>query len=56
MKKINIGKRNEILPIEWKPYKGEDVIVNTTIRKGQRIQDIKFYEDQVNAVPRGNAY
>ena len=56
MKTINIGKRNEILPIEWKPYKGEDVIVNTTIRKGQRIQDIKFYEDQVNAVPRGNAY
>jgi len=56
MQKINIGKRNEILPIEWKPYTGEDVVVNTTIRKGQRIQDIKFFEDKIKAEPRGNAY
>ena len=56
MQKINISKRNEILPIEWAPYKGENVIVNVTIRKGQRIQDIEFFADKVNAVPRGNAY
>jgi len=56
MKTINIGQRNEILPIEWEPYKGENVCVNTTIRQGKRIQDIRFFEDKVKAVPRGNAY
>ena len=56
MKTINIGQKNEILPIEWEPYKGEDVCVNTTIRQGKRIQDIRFFEDKVKAVPRGNAY
>ena len=56
MKTINIGRNQEVQPIEWQPYTGEDVVVNTTIRKGQRIQDIQFYEDKVKAVPRGNAY
>lgn len=56
MKTIKLGARNEILPIEFKKYEGEDVIVNTIIRKGQRIQDIQYYEDKVKAVPRGNAY
>ena len=56
MKTINLGARNEILPIEFKKYEGEDVVVNTIIRKGQRIQDIQYYEDKVKAVPRGNAY
>ena len=59
MKKIEtmfIGQRNEIIPIEWKKYEGEEVCVNLTIRNGQRIRDMKFFEDEVKAVPRGNAY
>ena len=56
MKSINIGKRNEILPIEWTPYIGENVCVSTTIRQGKKIQDIRFFEDKVKAVPKGNAY
>ena len=55
MQTINIGKK-EIEPIIWKKYEGENVIVNTTIRQGKRIQDIRFFEDKVKAVPRGNAY
>ena len=55
MKPIILGKP-EIKPIEWKPYAGETVIVNTIIRKGKRIQETAFYEDRVKAVPRGNAY
>ena len=45
-----------IKPIEWQPYKGETVIVNTVIRKGKKIEEKKFYEDKVKAVPKGNAY
>ena len=56
MKTIQIGQRNEILPIEWRQYTGETVVVNTIIRKGQRIQETAYYEDKVKAVPRGNAY
>ena len=56
MQKITIGQKNEILPIEWKKYEGEDVCINMTIRKGERIPDIRFFEDKVKAVPRGNAY
>ena len=56
MKTIQIGQRNEILPIEWRPYTGETVVVKTIIRKGQRIQETAYYEDKVKAVPRGNAY
>ena len=55
MKPIILGKP-EIKTIEWKPYAGETVIVNTIIRKGKRIQETAFYEDKVKAVPRGNAY
>ena len=55
MQTINIGKK-EIEPIEWKKYEGEDVCVNTTIKQGKRFRDIRFYEDKVKAVPRGNAY
>jgi len=43
-------------PIEWKPYEGETVVVNTIIRKGQKIQETAFFSDRVKAVPRGNAY
>ena len=46
----------EVLPIEWKPYEGETITVNTIIRKGKRIQETAFYEDKVKAIPRGNAY
>ena len=46
MQKITIGQKNEILPIEWKKYEGEDVCINMTIRKGERIPDIKFFEDK----------
>ena len=56
MKEVKIGKRNEIQPLQWQPYTGETVIVNTIIRKGERIQETAFYEDKVKAVPRGNAY
>ena len=56
MKKLPIGARMEVQPIEWQPYKGETVVVKTIIRKGERIQETAFYEDKVNAVPRGNAY
>ena len=56
MKEVKIGRKNEIQPIEWSPYQGETVIVNTIIRKGERIREKAFYEDKVKAVPRGNAY
>ena len=56
MKVIKIGQVNEIEPIEWIPYKGEEVCVNLTIRNGKRIRDMKYFEDKVKAVPRGNAY
>ena len=46
----------KIEPIEWKPYEGETIVVNTIIRKGKKIQEKVFYEDKVKAVPRGNAY
>ena len=49
---INIGKRNQIEPIEWKPYTGETIVVNTVIRQGQRIQETAFYEDRVRCVPK----
>ena len=53
---FKVNKRNEVLPIEYTPYQGEEIIVNTIVRKGKRIQEKKFYEDKVKAVPRGNAY
>ena len=56
MKTIKVGRRNEIQPIEWKPYVGETVIVKTVIRGGKKIQETAFHEDAVKAVPRGNAY
>ena len=51
-----IFKMNKIDPIIWEPYKGETVIVNTIIRKGEKIFEKKFYEDRVKAEPKGNAY
>lgn len=56
MKVINLGNRNIIEPIEWKPYEGETVIVRTVIRGGKKIQETAFYEDKIKAVPKGNAY
>jgi len=57
MEKINLGKqRPEIEPIEYKPYEGETIVVNTIIRKGKRIRETAFYEDKVKCIPRGNAY
>ena len=53
---MKIGGTPEIEPIEWKPYKGETIVINTTIRKGKKIQEKAFYEDKVKAEPRGNAY
>ena len=43
-------------PIEWKPYKGDMVNTVLTIRNGKKTQETAWYEDRVNAVPRGNAY
>ncbi len=56
MKTITLVGKPEIHSIEWKPYEGEEVCINTIIRKGKRIQEMKFFEDKVKAVPRGNAY
>ena len=56
MKTISIGRKIEINPIEWKPYEGEEVCINMTIRKGKRTRDMKFFDDRVKAVPHGNAY
>jgi len=56
MKIVKIGQKPEIDPIEFEQYNGETIIVNTIIRKGQRIQETAFYEDKVKAVPKGNAY
>ena len=51
-----IGRSEDIKAIEWQPYTGETVITKITIRGGKKIQETTFYEDQVKAVPRGNAY
>lgn len=56
MKTVNLGPRNIIEPIEWRPYEGETIIVRTILRGGKKIQETAFYEDKVRAVPKGNAY
>ena len=56
MKNIKIRNTEEITPLEWKPYKGETVVVKTIIRGGKKIQETAFYEDRVRAIPQGNAY
>lgn len=56
MKNIKIRNIQEIVPIEWKPYEGETVVVKTIIRGGKKIQETAFYEDKVKAIPHGNAY
>ena len=43
-------------PIEWQPYTGETITVNTILRKGKKIIEKGYYEDRVKAVPSGNAY
>ena len=53
---FNVNKNNQVLPIEWQKYVGEEIVVNTIIRKGKRIQEKEFYEDKIKAEPRGNAY
>ena len=45
-----------INPIEWKKYEGEEVCMNITIKNGKRTKDMKWFADDVQAVPRGNAY
>lgn len=56
MKDIKIRNIEEITPIEWSPYKGETIILKTTIKGGKKIQETAFYEDKVKARPYGNAY
>jgi hypothetical protein len=56
MKTVNLSNTNVVEPIEWTPYTGETVIVKTIIRGGKKIQETKYFEDTVKAVPRGNAY
>ena len=53
---FNVNKKNQVLPIEWQKYIGEEIVVNTIIREGNRIQEKEFYEAKVQAEPRGNAY
>ena len=41
---MRIGKQPiTIEPIEWKPYEGETIVVNTIIRKGKKIYETAFY-------------
>ena len=56
MKTVQIGRKNQIQPIEWTPYKGETVVVKTIIKGGKKIQETAFYEDKVKNEPWGNAY
>ena len=56
MKVVKLNSSQTIEPIEWEPYTGETIIVNTVIRKGQKIQETAYVEDKVKAVPEGNAY
>jgi hypothetical protein len=56
MKEVNLTNRNFVEPIKWTPYTGETVIVKTIIRGGKKIQETKYYEDEVKAIPHGNAY
>ena len=51
-----LPKKQHNSPIEWKPYQGEQVVVNTVLRKGKKIIETAFYEDRVKATPNGNAY
>ena len=51
-----IFEMKKIEPIDWQPYTGETIIVNTIIRGGKKIHETKFYEDKVKATPEGNAY
>lgn len=43
-------------PIEWEPYKGEEIISNITIRKGKKIFEKEYYYDKAKVTPRGKAY
>lgn len=53
---IKSVNREEIQPIKWEPYVGEEVVVKTIIKGGKKTQETDFYRDKVNAVPQGNAY
>ena len=48
---FRVNKNNKVIPIEWQKYTGEEIILNTIIRKGKRIEEKAFYEDKVKAVP-----
>ena len=54
----NVVPKNmdQVQAIQWSPYVGEDIVTKTIIRGGKKIQEIKYVEDQVKAIPRGNAY
>jgi len=56
MKTININRKPEVEVIDWEPYTGETIVVNTIIRQGKKIQETGYYEDKVKCVPKGNAY
>ena len=43
-------------PIEWTPYKGEEVTTNITIKKGKKYFEKDYYYDKANVEPKGNAY
>ena len=47
---------DQVQEITWTPYEGEEIITKTVIRGGKKIQEIKYVEDRVKAVPKGNAY
>jgi len=56
IKNLGLGRKYDIEPIEWTPYVGETINVKTVIRGGKKIIETEFVEDQIKAVPKGNAY
>ena len=45
-----MARQTGVAKIEWEEYKGEEVIVNTVIRGGQRVFEKEFFEDKVKAM------
>ena len=47
---------NNYGPLDWKPYEGEEIITNITIKNGKKTYTRQWYPDKVTAKARGNGY
>ena len=47
---------NNYGPLDWKPYEGEEIITNITIKNGKKTYTRQWYPDKVKAKARGNGY